>query len=503
MAYATNSNGDYIGTIVASPIRPADPLQKIATVFSNEIKGALHTYQSIAERDSLIEERREWGMLAYVIDSGSPGPNGNYDKTYQLVYDHVSTNIMDPGNWVQFSGSGGGGEWLDSVISVLYNQPSMPNDVDRYLVGTKPDDVIGPVGSDWSAHSPGFVAQYNMAGLYWIYTEPVDGTSVRVDDQDNSIYRYEGVYPTGSWQKEKESQVRYLTASCVGGASYSSITTPSIGSYDTETIYIVKFDVSNIGTSASLSINGLDIKYLKKTDGYSLSDIVTGDISTNYSYFVTYDGTGFQLLNTTDSGGISNKYFIPSTETVTVPGNVQYWIYGDLTIDGILTNLGHVVVVNGDMILSSTPSEFNNYGTYSNLYFAEIDGLGQVNYVPRWKTSYMLTASSSIYDDGDLVTIDTDQISFSGSTISINNTVVLSNGTSSGYLMAKYVATQSFDQNATYTISHNLNSESIIFNLWDENTDSIIYPTTSNKTLNSIDVMTTVTVSNARIVIIS
>jgi hypothetical protein len=80
---------------------------------------------------------------------------------------------------------------------------------------------------------------------------------------------------------------------------------------------------------------------------------------------------------------------------------------------------------------------------------------------------------------------------------------VLSNGTSSGYLMSKYVATQSFDQNATYTISHNLNSESIIFNLWDENTDSIIYPTTSNKTLNSIDVMTTVTVSNARIVIIS
>lgn len=485
MAYATNSNGDYMGTIVASPIRPADPLQNIATVFSNEIKGALHTYQSIAERNLVIEERRDWGMLAYVIDT---------NKTYQLVYGYSSTSITDNNNWTEFNGSGGGREWLDSVISILTTEPTMPNDGDRYLVGTKPTDPIS--GASWSAYAPGFVAQYNSSTGYWLYTLPLDGMSVRVDDEDNSIYRYEGIYVTGSWQKEKESQVRYISATLSGGASYSATTAPSIGSYDTETIYIVKFDSTNIGTSASLSINSLDTKYLKKTDGYSLSDIVTGDISTNYSYFVTYDGAGFQLLNTTDSGGISNKYHILSSEAVTVPENVQYWIYGDLTVDGILTNLGHVVVVNGDMILSSTPSEFNNYGTYSNIYFAEIDGLGQVNYVPRWKTSYMLTASSSIYDDGE-------QVSINALTFSINNTVVLSNGTSSGYLMAKYTATQSFDANVTYSISHNLNSVAIIYNFWDEDTGDTPDINVRKISTNIIDVMTTVTVSNGRIVIIS
>jgi hypothetical protein len=77
MAYVTNSNGKYSGTLVASPIRPSDPFQNIATVFSNEIKGTLHTYSDITERNSLIEQRRDWGMLAYVI---------SVNKTYQLVY---------------------------------------------------------------------------------------------------------------------------------------------------------------------------------------------------------------------------------------------------------------------------------------------------------------------------------------------------------------------------------------------------------------------------------
>ena len=55
MAYGTNSNGGYSGTIVASPIRPADPLQTIATVFSNEVKGSLHTYQTTTERNDSQE----------------------------------------------------------------------------------------------------------------------------------------------------------------------------------------------------------------------------------------------------------------------------------------------------------------------------------------------------------------------------------------------------------------------------------------------------------------
>ena len=503
MAYGTNSNGGYSGTIVASPIRPADPLQTIATVFSNEVKGSLHTYQTTTERNALIVERRDWGMLCYVIDD---------NKTYQLTYAYNSTTLTDNLNWKEFSGAGGsgGGEWLNSVLTVLTTEPGSPNDGDRYLAGRKYSDSLS--GSNWSTQpAAGFVAQWSSSLSNWNYTTPLDGMSVRVDDEDNAIYRYEGDYPTGDWQKEKESQVRYLSATSSNGASYSAVSSPYFNAYDQETLYIVKFDTSNTGASVSLSINGLAHKPLKKTDGVSLTNIITSELTTNYQYLVTYDGVNFELLNPSSGGsggGLSNKYYIDNSETVVVPPYTQYWIYGNMEIDGTVDNYGQVVVVNGSLTVDD--GTFNNYGTYSNIYFAEIDGLGQTNYVPRWKTPYMLTATSSIYDDGEQVTI-------SAATFSVLNDLVIPNGAVSGYVLTsdsngvatwqegggKYTATQSFNANATYSITHNLNSSAIIFNFWDENTGDMIVPYIRKTSLNTIDVMTTATFSNGRVVIIS
>lgn len=502
MAYGTNSSGGYSGTIVASPIRPADPLQTIATVFSNEVKGSLHTYQTTTERNALIVERRDWGMLCYVVAD---------NKTYQLTYAYNSTTLTDNLNWKEFSGAGGsgGGEWLNSVLTVLIAEPSSPNDGDRYLAGRKPSDTI--TGTNWSSQVAGFVAQWSDTLSNWNYTTPLDGMSVRVDDEDNAIYRYEGDYPTGEWQKEKESQVRYLSATSSNGASYSAVSSPYFNAYDQETLYIVRFDTSNTGASASLSINGLAHKPLKKTDGDSLTNIITGELTTNYQYLVTYDGVNFELLNPSSGGsgtGLSNKYYIGNSETVTVPPYTQYWIYGDMVIDGTMNNYGRVVVANGSLAVDG--GTFNNYGTYSNIYFAEINGLGEPNYVPRWQTSYMLTATSSIYDDGDQVTI-------SAPTFSVLNDLVIPNGATNGYVLTsdsngvatwqqganKYTATQSFNANATYSITHNLNTSAIIFNFWDENTGDIIIPSVKKTSLNTIDVMTTATFSNGRVVIIS
>lgn len=484
-----------IGTLVTAAIRPNDSLDLIASAFSNEILGGLHSVTASSDRDVIMTARRNWGMLCYVI---------NDNKTYQLTYGYNNTTITNNLNWKEFSGAGGSGgsEWLNSVKTVLFTEPIGSTDGDRYLVGRTPLDAI--IGTNWGAQSgAGFVAQWNSTLSNWDYTLPLDGMSVRVDDEDNSIYRYEGTYSTGSWQKEKESQVRYLSATSSNGASYSAVSSPYFNTYDQETLYIVKFDTSNIGASVSLSINGLDHKKVKKTDGLSLTDIVTGDITTNYQYLVTYDGTNFELVNTGGGSGtsLSNKYYISNTETIVVPPSTQYWIYGDLDIDGTLNNYGHVVVANGSLAVGGT---FNDYGTYSNVYFAEIDGLGQTNYVPRWKTPYMLTATSSITDNGSSVTI--------------LNELVIPTGATAGYILtsdssgvatwqqsasSKYTATQSFNANATYSITHNLNTSAIIFNFWDETTGNIIIPSIKKTSLNTIDVMTTATFSNGRVVIIS
>jgi hypothetical protein len=116
----------------------------------------------------------------------------------------------------------------------------------------------------------------------------------------------------------------------------------------------------------------------------------------------------------------------------------------------------------------------------------------------------MLTATSSITDNGSSVTI--------------LNELVIPTGATAGYILtsdssgvatwqqsasSKYTATQSFNANATYSIAHNLNTSAIIFNFWDETTGNIIIPSIKKTSLNTIDVMTTATFSNGRVVIIS
>jgi hypothetical protein len=429
MAYGTNSNGGYSGTIIASSIRPADPLQTIATVFSNEIKGALHSYETIAERDSLIVERRDWGMLVVIYNDTTPANN----KTYQLTYGYSSTTLTDNLNWKEFSGSGGsgGGEWLDSVLTVSFSEPVSPSNGDRYLVGRNQSDSI--TGTNWLPETPGFVAQWNSSISNWELTYPTNGMSVRVDDEDNAIYRYEGIYTSGGgWQKEKESQVRRLVATQTGGGSYSATSTSAFNQYDTDSLYIVKFTNTNVSASVSLNVNGLGHVLVKKTDGYILSDIYSGQIKTGYQYIVTYNGTFFELLDPSSSGGGTSsydgsiKYNITPQDNIIVKPNTQYWVYGDLNIDGSIDNMGHVVVTNGSVTIGPTGSF--NVGTWSNVYFAEINGLGQNNYVPRWTSPYMLTATSSIMDDGSAVTI-------TGSTFSINSDIVIPSGASAGYVL--------------------------------------------------------------------
>jgi len=312
--------------------------------------------------------------------------------------------------------------------------------------------------------------------------------------------------------------VIHLDAYTIDGHGYTASGTNTIPSYSQDALYLVNFTSPNVGASVSLNIDSLGEKVVKKTDGSSLTNIVTGELSTNYQYYITYNGTEFELLNPGGGvgSGLSNKYYISNTETITVPSSNQYWIYGDLTLDGVLDNYGHVIVANGSLNIGS--GALNNLGgTYSNIYFAEINGLGQTNYVPRWVTPYMLTASSSIYDNGNQVTISSSQVTISSSTFSVLNDFVLPKGASDGYVLTsdsngvatwqqgitKYSATFSFGANATQSISHNLNSSAIIFNFWNEDTGLPATVNVHKYDLNTIEVMSTVAVANGRVVIIS
>jgi hypothetical protein len=96
------------GALLGGPARPNDELDNIATAFANEVKGGNHGYATIAERDGIIEERREWGMLCSVYNNtADPLING----VYVLSYNKDDTDITNNLNWVKTtlpSGQGGG-----------------------------------------------------------------------------------------------------------------------------------------------------------------------------------------------------------------------------------------------------------------------------------------------------------------------------------------------------------------------------------------------------------
>jgi len=493
------------GTLISAAIRPNDSNDLIASAWATDIKGGLHVTDNVADRNSIIVQRREFGMLCYVKDD---------DKTYQLKYGYNSYTLTDNLNWTEFSGSGGSGsgEWLDSVKSIQNAEPSTPTLGDRYILG------LSPTGTNWSLLNDGDVVEWT--GISWtVSPNPItDGTSVRVDDEDNAIYRYQGIYPSGSWEKDKENQIRYIDATTSNGASYSSTSSPSFNNYDRESIFIVRFDGVNAYGTASLDVNGLGQVEIKRPRGNSLSTLDAYDITTNYHYVLTYDGTYFLLEKpSNDVSSFNIQYYVPSTDFIIVPQNTQYWVYGDLEIDGgTIENYGHVIITNGNLNYGSVSGgTFSNYNSLTLNTFAEIDGLGQANYIPRWRANYMLSSTSSLYDDGESVTL-------AGTTFSINSNIVIPNGATSGAVLTsdsngvanwsntRYTATRSFLPGITQSFTHNLNTPAIMFNLWDEDSGQLIstgFETSTdvikqdNNTL--LVCSQTYTYPNARVVIIS
>jgi len=344
-----------VGTLISAAIRPVDSDDPIASAYAKEIKGGLHTTDNVSDRNAIIFERREWGMMCYSVAD---------DKTYQLTYNYTSTSIMDNNNWVEFSGSGGGSgsEWVDSLLSIQNSPPVSPSNGDRYMVGSSPS-------GGWIALQSGLIVQWNSVLSQWISTTPTDGMSLVVDNEDGAIYRYEtygGLYPfpLGDWKKERIGQIRDISFSSVNGASYSATSNPTFNSYVNDMIFLSTFNTTNTGGTVSLNINGMGQVQLKKPTSNGLTNFNPLDIEVGLVYNVIYDGTYFQLNRSFVNEDLFNvKYNVEPNDYIVVPQNYQYWVYADLQISGNLVNYGQVIIANGSMNI--TGGTFTNYGSLS------------------------------------------------------------------------------------------------------------------------------------------
>lgn len=337
------------GTLITAAIRPNDDRDPIASAFSSEIKGGLHTKQTLSERDGIIEERRDWGMLCYVI---------NEDTTYQLIYNKVNTDINDNNNWDIFTGDNtdSNSQWLDSVLSVITTPPTTPTVGDRYLGGLNNGDSLTGI---WDTKRPGLVFEWDSAN--WVETIPNNGSSIRVNNEKNVVYRYDGVYPNGKWIKENLNQVLEVNANSTDGITYTSTTETNYDEYVKNAILLTSFDVDNTGTQLTLNINGIGSVNIKKPTQNGLIDLIPGDVKSGVVYTLIYDGLYFQLVKHYSDDSLKLKNKITVEDYVVVPPNHQYWIYGDLEIEGTLINYGEVIISNGSMVIIGN-GNFEDYG---------------------------------------------------------------------------------------------------------------------------------------------
>lgn len=349
------------GTLVTAAVRPNDTLDKIASAYAVEIKGGMHSYATLSDRDNLIVERREWGMLVNVYNDGAN--NG----TYQLVYNRVNTNITNNSNWARLSlGTDANGQsigsayWIDPVISFESTEPS-PSNGDRYII----EGV--PTGANWAGiFVEGDVVTWDSSLSSWRKTTPLDGMSLRVSDENNAIYRWESGLT--KWVKEKLNQVLSVTASSANAIDYTT-TDSRVFSYDVDTLYMVKFGTVNSGQTVTLDINGLGTKTVKQQTNAGLIPLSGKDINIELSYPLSYDGTDFRLTKPNIDPSYV-RYRILSNETIVVPAWQEYLLYGDLEVNGHL-NIdpdGKVVIINGVLNI--------NGGTVSNSHRVFLIELG-------------------------------------------------------------------------------------------------------------------------------
>jgi hypothetical protein len=381
----------------------------IASAFSFEINGGHHQVATLVARDAIIVQRRQWGMLCTVYNDSTATNNA----TYQLKYGYNSTNTMDNANWVVFSGGvsgGGSSNWVDPVISITMSTPGVSVDGDRYLVGLNSATTLS--GSFASLTNTGYVgnlvggyiAEYKSSISNWVTTLPTNGMTLRVNNDDNSFYRYEGTYSTGQWYKERVNQVRSFSASSVDGITYN-ITSGDFFTYSTEVVYLVQFGTANSGSTASLNINGLGIKSLKKQSLSGLIDFTPNDINSNSIYSLIFDGSYFRV-NISGSGESSVlKYRILTDERISIPEYSEYLLYGDLEVNGVLdiNSTGKVVLLNGGLNINGGTVSNSDRIEFVNLPMVSSSGV--TGYVPKWVSNTTISATSSIHDSGSKVTL--------------------------------------------------------------------------------------------------
>lgn len=297
-----------IGTLITAPIRPNDSRDRIATAYSSEIKGGLHTVMTIQDRDNIIPQRREWGMLCYVV---------NENNYYILKYGHYNNNITDNRNWIKFDYNTNG-FWSDPVIELRNNPPQNAQNGDRYL-------IVPPATGIWSGKDNN-IAQWNDILNRWEYTQPINGMTIRIKNNNNKIYRYDGDYPSGLWVEENnntniniEPLYQYIDINIydfnTNNSEFIASSIQNINELSPRHIYVLNYNYNLTSNydNVRLKINSTDSYFIIKCGQLNndINYVSSNDFSQSNTYYFKWTGHYFILYDNNPYTSDFYKYSNP------------------------------------------------------------------------------------------------------------------------------------------------------------------------------------------------
>lgn len=161
---------------------------------------------------------------------------------------------LSDGSVRNFNGSP---EWAESVLSIVTDPSTIidPEDGDRYLIGNGASGI-------WT-DKDGQIAEFVGLLADYVYTEPTDGMTVKVDDEDDKFYHHEGEYVSGvfawvEWSVGGGGALKYATSIIMT----AGITYPINHALDTEDIAVQAYESKKpVGVAVEIiDANNIEVK---------------------------------------------------------------------------------------------------------------------------------------------------------------------------------------------------------------------------------------------------
>lgn len=188
--------------------------------------------------------------------------------------------------------------------------------------------------------------------------------------------------------------------------AYAITLSPAIPGYVTGAHIVFMANTANTG-AATLDVNGLGAKTIKKAAGGVTTDLATNDIRAGQWVHVVYDGTNFQMLSLLGNAPSSSA---PTTATTTSTGNQDDFNFSNADVlycnnASALTLRGLVAGVDGQKLLivvlgsasvtlkhQNTNSSANNRMILTDAFDIVIGSPGQIQLVydganSRWRSA--------------------------------------------------------------------------------------------------------------------